>query len=82
MHRLHPLASVLSLETEHYMSRRLNELSASQLDVLEDMHMNAVRMIREARLNLARSNEREKMISQLRLAKEKSACLSSLRDIP
>eukprot|EP00940_MAST-03C_sp_MAST-3C-sp2_P001666 g1666.t1 len=64
MRDLDDRAPILALTVEHWRNRRLSELSASQLDVLEDMHIRALRSVREARMELVRANERARCNAQ------------------
>lgn len=68
---MHPRAKVLALELDHFMSRRLDELSSSQLDVLEDMHQAALDRIRDARIELARLDERRLISARVQLSRER-----------
>ena len=59
----------LDLRPEHLLSRNLSELSFAQLDALEQIHADSIRRIQQARLELARANERQLVASQFQIAR-------------
>ncbi|EKX52263.1 hypothetical protein GUITHDRAFT_102165 [Guillardia theta CCMP2712] len=62
---VYPLANDLALRPHHVLGMELSELSASQLEALEEVHRNLMARIEEARLELVRAQERERVQQEL-----------------
>jgi len=63
---VHPNAADLALEPRHVMGLSLEDLSFSQLEVLEETHMLLAKQVEEVRIETAHVQERAKMEEDLR----------------
>lgn len=77
MHQRWPAAAALELGPGHLLGTQLQQLSAAQLDALEAAHQAQLAAIAEARLQLARRQERDLQLQQLALALEVQGIVAS-----
>jgi hypothetical protein len=78
----HPLSEELDLRLSYYVGKDLQKLSMEQLAALEQIHYKAVQEISEAKIELMRKQERERLEEEIVLQQQKRNVMQKSRNKP